>query len=178
LRVGVAQTVSNGTWSGSPTFTYQWQTSADGIAWANIDGGTSATYTPTYTVANLRLRAVVSARNDVDTATAISQVVQGFLAPIATVIPAITVVGANPVEAGEVLTTDAGTWPSTSSGYLYGWQRSSDNGVTWTDIGGATATTYTLLAGDVGYRIRSQVTVATNTGSSTAYSLPTVPVAP
>ena len=178
LRVGVAQTVSNGTWSGSPTFTYQWQTSADGIAWANIDGGTSATYTPTYTVAKLRLRAVVSARNDVDTATAISQVVQGFLAPIATVIPAITVVGANPVEAGEVLTTDAGTWPSTSSGYLYGWQRSSDNGVTWTDIGGATATTYTLLAGDVGYRIRSQVTVATNTGSSTAYSLPTVPVAP
>jgi hypothetical protein len=174
LRVGVAQTVSNGTWSGSPTFTYQWQTSADGIAWANISGATSATYTPTYTIANLRLRSVVSATNAVDTATATSQVVQGFLAPIATAIPAIT----GTVEADEVLTTDAGTWPSTSSGYLYGWQRSSDNGATWTDIGGATATTYTLLAGDVGYRIRSQVTVATNTGSSTAYSLPTVAVAP
>jgi hypothetical protein len=122
----------------------------------------------------LRLRAVVSATNAVDTATATSQVVQGFLAPIATAIPAIT----GTVEADEVLTTDAGTWPSTSSGYLYGWQRSSDNGATWTDIGGATASTYTLLAGDVGYRIRSQVTVATNTGSSTAYSLPTVAVAP
>lgn len=174
LRVGVAQSVSNGTWSGSPTFTYQWQTSADGIAWANISGATSATYTPTYTIANLRLRCVVSATNAVDTATAVSQVVQGFLAPIATAIPAIS----GTVEADEVLTTDAGTWPSTASGYIYGWQRSSDNGATWTDIGGATASTYTLLAGDVGYRIRSQVTVATNTGSSTAYSLPTIAVAP
>ena len=174
LRVGVAQTVSNGTWTGSPTFTYKWQTSADGIAWADISGATSATYTPTYTIANLRLRSVVSAANAVDTATATSQVVQGFLAPIATAIPAIT----GTVKAGEVLTTDAGTWPSTSSGYVYAWHRSADNGVTWTNIGGATATTYTAAAGDVGYRIRSQVTVTTNAGSSTAYSLPTVAVAP
>jgi hypothetical protein len=172
--VGVAQTVSNGTWTGSPTFTYKWQTSADGIAWADISGATSATYTPTYTIANLRLRSVVSAANAVDTATATSQVVQGFLAPIATAIPAIT----GTVKAGEVLTTDAGTWPSTSSGYVYAWHRSADNGVTWTNIGGATATTYTAAAGDVGYRIRSQVTVTTNAGSSTAYSLPTVAVAP
>jgi hypothetical protein len=174
LRVGVAQSVTNGTWSGSPTFTYQWQTSADGIAWANISGATSATYTPTYTIANLRLRAQVSATNAVDTATATSQVVQGFLAPIATAIPAIS----GTVESGETLTTDAGTWPSTSSGYVYAWHRSSDNGVTWTNIGGATASTYVLVDGDVGYRIRSQVTVATNAGSSTAYSLPTVAVAP
>ena len=174
LRVGVAQSVTNGTWSGSPTFTYQWQTSSDGIAWANISGATAATYTPTYTIANLRLRALVSATNAVDTATATSQVVQGFLAPIATAIPAIS----GTVEAGETLTTDAGTWPSTSSGYVYAWHRSSDGGVTWTNIGGATASTYVLVDGDVGYRIRSQVTVATNAGSSTAYSLPTVPVAP
>ena len=174
LRVGVAQTVSNGTWSGSPTFTYQWQTSADGIAWANIAGATSASYTPTYTIANLRLRSVVSATNAVDTATATSQVVQGFLAPIATAIPAIS----GTVQSGQTLTTTDGTWPNTDSGYIYSWHRSSDNGVTWTSIGGATATTYVLVAGDIGYRIRSQVTVMTNAGSTTAYSLPTVAVAP
>jgi hypothetical protein len=174
LRVGVAQAVSNGTWSGSPTFTYQWQTSADGIAWANIDGATTASYTPTYTIANLRLRAVVNATNAVDTATATSQVVQGFLAPIATAVPAIS----GTVKSGETLTTDSGTWPNTSTGYTYTWHRSSDNGVTWTNIGGATASTYVVVAGDVGYRIRSQVTVTTNAGSSTAYSLPTVAVAP
>jgi hypothetical protein len=174
LRVGVAQSVSTGTWSGSPTFTYQWQTSNDGIAWADISGATTSTYTPTYTIANLRLRALVSATNAVDTATASSQVVLGFLAPIATAIPAIS----GTVKSGETLTTDAGTWPSTSSGYIYAWHRSSDGGVTWTNIGGATASTYVLVDSDVGYRIRSQVTVVTNAGSSTAYSLPTVAVAP
>lgn len=173
LRVGNVQTVSTGTWSGSPTYTYQWQTSSDGIAWANISGATNNTYTVTYTIANLRLRAQVSATNATDTATATSQVVQGFLAPIATAVPAIT----GTVKSGETLTSSSGTWPNTSSGYTYTWQRSSDGGTTWTNISGAISSTYALAVGDVGYLIRSEVTVTTNAGSSTAYSLPTIPVA-
>jgi hypothetical protein len=174
LRVGAVQTVSTGTWSGSPTYSYQWQSSADGIAWANIGSATNSTYTVTYTVANLKLRAVVSAVNAVDTATATSQVVQGFLAPVATAVPAIT----GTIQSGQTLTSSSGTWPNTSSGYTYTWQRSSDGGTTWTNIAGAIASTYVLVAGDVGYLIRSEVTVTTNAGSSTAYSLPTVAVAP
>ena len=176
LRVGVALNSSDGTWTGSPTFAYQWQTSSDGIAWANIDGATSSSYTPTYTIANLKLRISVSGVNSTDTATVTvaSQVVQGFLAPIASAIPSIS----GTVQSGSTLTTTSGTWPSTSSGYVYSWHRSSDGGVTWTDIAGQTSTTYVLVAADVGYRIRSQVTISTNAGSSTAYSLPTVAVAP
>ena len=174
LRVGVEQSVTTGTWSGSPTYSYQWQTSSDGIAWANVSSATNSTYTPTYAVANLRLRVVVSAGNSVDTATARSQVVQGFLAPIATAIPAIT----GTVQSGETLTTGNGTWPGSPNAFTYAWHRSSDGGTTWTNIGGATASTYAAVAGDVGYQIRSQVTVTTNAGSSTAYSLPTVAVAP
>ena len=174
LRVGVAQSVTTGTWSGSPTYSYQWQTSSDGIAWANVSSATNSTYTPTYAVANLRLRVVVSAVNAVDTATARSQVVQGFLAPIATAIPAIT----GTVQSGQTLTTGNGTWPGSPDAFTYAWHRSSDGGNTWTNIGGATASTYAAVVGDVGYQIRSQVTVTTNAGSSTAYSLPTVPVAP
>jgi hypothetical protein len=174
LRVGVAQSVTTGTWSGSPTYSYQWQTSSDGIAWANVGSAANSTYTPTYAVANLRLRVVVSAVNAVDTATARSQVVQGFLAPIATAIPAIT----GTVQSGQTLTTGNGTWPGSPNEFTYAWHRSSDGGNTWTNIGGATSSTYAAVAGDVGYQIRSQVTVTTNAGSSTAYSLPTVPVAP
>ncbi len=174
LRVGVAQSVTTGTWSGSPTYSYQWQTSSDGIAWANVNSATNSTYTPTYAVANLRLRVVVSAANSVDTATARSQVIQGFLAPIATAIPAIT----GTVQSGQTLTTSNGTWPGSPDAFTYAWHRSSDGGTTWTNIGGATSSTYAAAAGDVGYQIRSQVTVTTNAGSSTAYSLPTVPVAP
>ena len=174
LRVGVALSSSDGTWTGSPTFAYQWQTSSDGIAWANIDGATSSSYTPTYTVANLKLRVSVIALNAIESSTVTSQVVQGFLAPIASAIPSIS----GTVQSGQTLTTTSGTWPSTSSGYVYSWHKSSDGGVTWTDIAGQTSTTYVLVAADVGYRIRSQVTVSTNAGSSTAYSLPTVAVAP
>ena len=174
LRVGVAQSVTTGTWSGSPTYSYQWQTSSDGIAWANVASATNSNYTPTYSVANLRLRVVVSAVNAVDTATARSQVIQGFLAPIATAIPAIT----GTVQSGQTLTTSNGTWPGTPDAFTYAWHRSSDGGTTWTNIGGATTSTYTAVAGDVGYQIRSQVTVTTNAGSSTAYSLPTAAIAP
>ena len=174
IRVGVAQSVTTGTWSGSPTYTYQWQTSADGIAWANVGSAISSTYTPTYSVANLKLRAVITALNAVDTATAVSQVIQGFLAPTASVLPVIT----GTVQSGQTLTTDNGTWPGSPNAFTYAWHRSSDGGATWINIGGATATTYALVAGDVGYQIRSQVTVTTNAGSSTAYSLPTVAVAP
>jgi hypothetical protein len=176
LRVGNVQTVSTGTWSGSPTFTYQWQTSSDGIAWANIDGATNSTYTITYSEANLRVRARVSGTNAVDTATASSQVIVGFLAPIATAVPVITSSG--DFKSGQTLTSTAGTWPNTSSGYTYTWQRSADGGTTWTNISGAITSTYVLVTGDVGYLIRSEVTVTTNTGSSTAYSLPTVAIAP
>ncbi len=174
IRVGLVQTVSTGTWSGSPSYAYQWQTSSDGIAWANISGATNSTYTPTYAIANLRLRAVVSAGNAVETVTATSQVVQGFLPPIASDVPVIS----GTVQAAATLTTSSGTWSGSPDAFTYSWHRSSDGGVTWVNIAGATAATYVVAAGDVGYRIRSQVTVSTNAGSSTAYSLPTAPVAP
>ncbi len=174
LRVGVVQTTSTGTWTGSPTYTYQWQTSSDGIAWANIDLATSNTYSPTFAVANLRLRVVVTGTNAVDTATATSQVIQGFLAPIATEVPSIS----GTVSAGSTLTTGSGTWPGSPDVFTYAWHRSSDGGATWTNIAGQTGTTYVLVTGDIGYAIRSQVTVTTNAGSTTAYSLPTVAVAP
>ena len=174
LRVGVEQSVTSGTWSGSPTYAYQWQTSSDGIAWANIGSATLSTYTPTYSIANLKLRAVITATNAVDSATAVSQVIQGFLAPTASVLPVVS----GTVQSGQTLTTTNGTWPGSPDTFTYAWHRSSDGGATWTNIGGATASTYLLVLGDTGYQIRSQVTVTTNAGSSTAYSLPTVAVAP
>jgi hypothetical protein len=175
IRVGVEHSVTSGTWSGSPTYTYQWQTSSDGIAWANVGSATSSTYTPTYSVANLKLRAVITALNAVDSATAVSQVIQGFLAPTASVLPVLTSSGA--IQAGQTLTTDNGTWPGSPS-FTYQWQRSSDGGATWTYIGGVTTNTYVLGSGDAGYQIRSQVTVTTNAGSSSVFSAPTVAVAP
>ena len=175
LRVGSTQTVTSGTWSNTPTaYSYQWQKSADGISWINVSGGTNATYAPTFDVANLQIRVNVSAGNAVETATVTSAVIRNFLPPQATAIPAVT----GTITVGQTLNSSPGTWPSTESGYAYQWQRSSDNGITWSNIAGATAAEYVLVTADAGYQFRSQVSLTTNTGSSSAYSLPTVAVAP
>jgi len=176
-RVAAVQTTTDGTWSNSPTsYTYQWQTSTNGISWINIGSATSATYSPTFAQANLQIRVVVTASNaDSDTATATSNVVSGFLPPEATVIPVVS--GTTTV--GQTLTTTSGTWggsPSNSD-YVYQWQRSTD-GVTWSNISAATATTYVPVAGDAGYLVRSQVSLSTNAGTSVAYSLATAAIAP
>lgn len=175
LKIGSTQTVSTGTWSNTPTsYGYQWQKSSDGISWINLSGETANTYVPTFDVANLQVRVNVSGVNAVDTATVSSAVISGFVPPQASAVPAIT--GTRTV--GQTLTSSAGTWPNTSSGYLYQWQRSSDEGVTWTSISGATSSTYVLVAADAGYVIRSQVSLTANAGSSSAYSLATVAIAP
>ena len=175
IKIGSTQTVSTGTWSNTPTsYSYQWQKSSDGISWINLDGATASTYSPTFDVANLQIRVSVSGVNAVDTATVTTAVISGFLPPQATAIPAIT--GTKTV--GQTLTSSPGTWPGTSDSYVYQWQKSSDGGATWTNIAGATASTYVLVTADAGYQIRSQVSLTTNAGSSSAYSLPTVGIAP
>lgn len=174
IRVGETQTSTNGTWSNTPTsYTYQWQSSSNGILWTNIaDSSTAATYIPTFAQANLQLRVTISAVNAVDTATVTSNVVSGFLPPEATVIPTIS----GTTTAGQTLTATSGTWPQTSSGYVYQWQRST-NGVSWSDISSATSSTYVLASGDAGYVIRVQVSLSTNAGTSVAYSLATTSIA-
>ncbi len=175
LKIGSTQTVSTGTWSNTPTsYSYQWQKSSDGISWINLSGETANTYVPTFDVANLQIRVNVGGVNSVDTATVSSAVISGFVPPQASAVPAIT--GTKTV--GQTLTSSSGTWPNTSSGYLYQWQKSSDDGVSWTSISGATSSTYVLVAADAGYVIRSQVSLTANAGSSSAYSLPTAAIAP
>ncbi len=178
VRVGSVQTTTNGTWSNSPsTYTYQWQSSSNGISWVNIASATSQTYTPTFAQANVRIRVIVTAANSLsDTSTATSNVVSGFLPPEATSIPVVS----GTATAGQTLTvTDPGTWAGSPSAgdYAYQWQRSTD-GVTWTNISGGTGSTYVLVAGDAGYQIRAQVSLSTNAGTSVAYSLATSAVAP
>lgn len=174
LRVGSVQTASTGTWLNTPTgYTYQWQKSADGLSWIAIDGAILATYTPTFDVANLKIRVVVNASNLIGTSDVSSLAIRNFLPPVATTVPVIT--GTPTV--GQSLTSSTGTWPSTDSGYAFQWQKSSDGGVTWVNILGASTSTYSLVPADAGYLIRSQVSLTTNAGTSTAYSLATSPIA-
>jgi hypothetical protein len=57
-----------GTWSGAPSFTYQWQHNDGG--WANISGATNATYVVADTYIGEPLRVVVTATNTAGSASA------------------------------------------------------------------------------------------------------------
>jgi|LakMenEpi03Aug12_release.lakeMendotaPanAssembly.Ray.scaffolds.fasta_scaffold03130_7 hypothetical protein len=100
------------------------------------------------------------ANNDVTT--------QWDTAPVNTVAPAIT--GTNSV--GSVLTCSTGTWTYLGDiSYAYQWRRGGS------PIGGATASTYTLVTADGGNTIDCVVTATTSAGStpqasSNSYAVP------
>lgn len=68
---------------------------------------------------------------------------------------------------GSTLSTTNGTWTNTPTSYAYQWTRAGAN------IAGATAATYTLVAGDVGANIAVVVTAtnANGNGAATAASV-------
>jgi Right handed beta helix region len=72
-QAGLALTTSTGTWSGSPTFSYQWlRCDSTGAACAAISGATAKSYTLTAAEQGKTLRASVTGKNSSGQATATS----------------------------------------------------------------------------------------------------------
>lgn len=63
-------------------------------------------------------------------------------------------------QVGQWLTASTGTWTNSPSSYAYQWQRSLSAGGPYTDIGGATSTTYTLGGADKDYYLVCRVTAS------------------
>lgn len=99
-------------------------------------------------------------------AAAVSKVVTG-LWPLNTVAPAVT----GTAQVGQVLTTTNGTWTGTAT--IAFTRRWLADGVV---IAGATGLTYTLLVGQLGKVIRSEVTGTNSHGAVVALSNSTVAV--
>jgi hypothetical protein len=159
---------------------YEWQSSSDGIVWAPLAGATASSYTLPATRAadnGLHFRVVVSGAGVKVVSSAVTLTVTG-----AVVAPAITVQPAGQ----SVIAPDPATFTITASGTApsYQWQRSTDGGVTWADIAGATAATHgtgaTLTAMN-DHRYRAVVGNASGSVTSSAAVLtvnatPTLPV--
>jgi len=77
---------------------------------------------------------------------------------------------------GQVLTTTTGTW-SNSPTYSYQWSRAATSGGSYTNISGATSSTYTLVAADVGQYLKSTVTATNGSGSASSTSSATAQIA-
>jgi hypothetical protein len=150
-----------GTWTGvGDAYTFQWQRSADsGATWTNIAGATSATYAVGVGDETCELRLVVTAFNADATVSAASAATAAVPSapPVNTTAPVIT----GTAQRGDTLIATTGTWGGIGDTTSQQWQRSSDSGVTWTAIPGATGTSYALTVADEGDEIRIVVT-ATN----------------
>jgi hypothetical protein len=154
--------VASGSWNPSATsVAYQWQRDT-GSGFADVTGATGTTYTLTTTDVGAAIRVHLVATNLSGTGTVDTAAVGPVIAatPVATVAPAIT----GGLVGGQTLTAARGTWYPAGTSYTYQWQRNTGSG--FSDITGATASTYTTLPGDVSATLRAQVT-ATNPYAST-----------
>ena len=89
--------------------------------------------------------------------------------PANTAVPAVS----GTAQQGDTLTTSNGSWSGNPTSYAYQWQRCSSG---CSNITGATSSTYTLAAGDVGDTVRSVVTASNGSGSASANSAQTATV--
>src|SRR4030065_24668 len=123
---------------GAGTYTYQWQSSPDGSAWANIPLATAATYNPGAITTTTHYRVMVDATGSPDCGVA--------TASTNTIV--LTIYGTFSAGAisGETSATQCYNYdpatmtanPTGGSGtYTYQWQSSPD-GTAWTPIAGAT----------------------------------------
>jgi hypothetical protein len=162
---GQTLTASAGTWTGSPTFAYQWRDcDTSGASCANISGAASSTYALVAADAGHTVRVVVTATNaggSTPATSAQTAVVTG-LAPVNTALPAIT----GTAQQGQTLTASTGTWTGSPTSFAYRWRRCDSGGANCADISGATASTYVVQSADTGGTLRVVVT-ATNAGGST-----------
>lgn len=175
---GQTLTASPGTWSGfpSPTLGYQWRRcDSGGNNCADIAGATASTYRVTSGDVGSTFRVAVTGTNIAGSATAVSAATGSGSAagPTNTALPTITGV----LQANQTLTASTGTWSGTAPiTYAYQWRSCDSGGNNCADIFGATASTYTLGATDVGNTVRVVVTATNGGGSSSATSNAVGPV--
>ncbi len=138
LTVGSALTASTGTWSTLGTISYQWQSSVNsGSTWTNISSATNSTYVVTGTEGIVRIQVTNSISSGAITGTAYSVATVKIGAPSNTALPVIT----GTLRIGSTQSTTTGTWTNSPTSYAYQWQSSND-GISWTNIGGWATSTY------------------------------------
>jgi hypothetical protein len=149
--VGSMLTATSGSWNPvAASYAYQWERAAVGSnAWAVITGATGVSYTPVSADVNYNVRVLVTASNSAGQGAAFSAgigpITGGGGAPANTAPPTIS---GSPAQ-GQRLTTSVGTWNPAGSSYAYQWQRSGSVAGAWTNISGATTSSYTTGSADL-----------------------------
>jgi hypothetical protein len=177
VQAGQLVTVTNGSWTGNPSFSYQWS-ACNLSGCASIPGAIGPSFTPTAQQVGDVLEVEVTA-TDAAGSNSITSGDSGVVTaePVPVLATAPTVGGGT--TQGDALTVTTGGWTNSPTGYGYQWEDCDAGGQNCTPIAGATAGTYTLTGTDAGHTVVVAVT-ATNYGgpSATASSAPTAVVLP
>jgi SdrD B-like domain len=155
--IGGTLTLSVTAAGGFPPLTYQWETSTNGgTSWSSVGGAISSTYTPLSTTASSALfRVVVSSSGGLGCNPATSNPVTVTI--IADPVVTITVPNTSVCTGGNITLTatpNGGTGTCTTQ-----WESSSNGGVSWSPIGGATGNSYnTTMSAGLKYRAQLSCT--------------------
>jgi hypothetical protein len=177
IQVGTDLTGDKGTWSGAPpaiSYKYQWLRCNDnGESCKTISNATGTTYTVVNADQNHTLRLDVTASNADGKATvranATSLVPAKTGQPNEVTPPKVS----GQAVVGEKLTASSGTWMGNQPiSYTFKWQ-SCNVAVTSCPGTGASGTTYTVKASDVGKRVRVKVIAKNSVGQTPGLSDPT-----
>ncbi len=167
--VGQVLSASTGSWTGSPTFAYQWLScDVNGLSCLPIAGATSSTYTPGVADVGLTLEAQVTATTSAGATSLASSPTAAVSAPPANTSPPAV---SGSATQGQTLTASTGSW----SGYpaptfAYQWERCDQTDANCHAISGASNSTYTVEAADLGSTVLVVVTATNTAGSAQANS--------
>lgn len=158
---GQTLTAVPGTWTGTPSYAYQWKRGG-----ADISGATAGTYVLQFADVGQTITVAITGTNGYGSASTTT----AGVGPVASGAPAYVSGSAvsGTTQVGSTLSASAGTWTGAPS-FTYQWQR---GGI---DVAGATAGTYTLVSGDLGANIRCVITGTNGFGSA---SISTAAVGP
>jgi len=179
-QVGNTLSVSNGSWSGTPTtFAYQWKRcDATGAGCTSIAGATAAKYQLVASDLGGTIRAVVTASNAAGSksaTSAASAIVTSAtgVAPVNTAPPVVS----GTAQVGNALTVSTGSWSGSPTTFGYQWQRCDASGSSCASVSGATAAGYALTTADQGRTMRAVVKASNAAGTASATSDPSAVVA-
>jgi subtilase family protein len=173
-QFGQVVSASSGAWSGSSplTITIEWLRCGDTCA--VIAGAASDTYQLGIEDIGMTVTVRVTATNPAGSASATSPGSSVILPPTPGLISPPTIAG-NAVE-GQTLTGTSGTW-SFATTLAMQWRRCPSDGLTCSNIAGATGAGYTATRTDIGFRLHLTVTAANAAGSNSATSADSTVVA-
>jgi hypothetical protein len=169
-RQGRTLTASHGSWSGSPSYTYQWRRcNSAGASCGNVgSASTSTSYTLGSADVGHTIRVLVTATNPGGSGSALSSptgvVVASGTAPANSRAPFLSGTAA----VGKTLSLNVGSWRGTAPiSFGYGWERCDSHGANCSKLA-ADGNSYVLRNEDANHTMRGIVTASNADGRSSA----------